>query len=223
LQTFEPSEVEIIRTAIRARQADIRTAMPAMIDSYDAATQTCTCVLAVRVPTHEGVPEELPPLTDVPVKWQRGGGYFCSMPLAKGDPGLLVFCEADFSAWRETGEVSDPAQDRRHGLYAYFLPGGCADGHELASAAPDALVIGKDGGDVIKINASGIELGASASQFVALANLVSARLDTIQAAFDAHTHPVPGVTPGPGATTSSVTAGLIGTLAPVAASKVKAQ
>lgn len=179
MRKFEPSEVEIIRTAIRARQADIRTAVPALIESYDAAKQTCTCQLAVRLLTADGVPEEVQPLTDVPVKWQRGGGYFCSMPLAKGDPGLLVFCESDFSSWRATGEVSDPAQERRHGLYAYFLPGGCADGDELASAAPDALVIGKDGGPTMTIDAAGLKLGASASDFVALASLVSDELNKI--------------------------------------------
>lgn len=186
----EPNLNTILRAAIRNRIADVRTAIPAMIDSYDAATQTCTATIAVRLPAADGTAQEIPPLPDVPVKWQRGGGYFCSMPLAKGDPGLLVFCEADFAAWRTSGEVSDAATERRHGLYAYFLPGGCADGDELADAAADALVIGKDGGPTIRVDGAGIKLGASASEYVALANLVQARLDDLSSAIAGWT-PVP--------------------------------
>lgn len=223
MKPFEPSDVEIIRTAIRNRMADVRTAIPAMVRSYDAEKQTCSCVLSTRIPNEVGTPEELKPLEDVPVKWQRGGGYFCTMPLEEGDPGLLVFCESDFSAWRATGEVSDAAFERRHGLYAYFLPGGCADGDELVDAAADALVIGKDGGPVMKINAAGLELGAAATQYVALANLVKARLDTIQTAFDLHTHPVAGVLAGPATVPSAPPVAPIGPLADVAAVKVKAE
>jgi hypothetical protein len=220
LRTFEPTEVELIRTAIRARLADVRTAMPAMIESYDAAKQTCSCVLAVRLTTSDGIPEETTTLVDVPVKWQRGGGYFCSMPLAKGDAGLLVFCESDFADWRASGEVTDPAQERRHGLYGYFLPGGCADGDELASAAADALVIGKDGGDVIKVKASGIELGASASQYVALANLVAAELTALKSAISG----AAVVAMDGGASFKSTLLAALGSWpGSVAASKVKAQ
>jgi len=215
----QPGLAQILRTAIRARQADIRTACPGIVISYDATTQTCSCKLAVRIPDVNGIPQELPPLTDVPVKWQRGGGFFCSMPLASGDAGLIVFSEVDFSAWRVSGEVSDATQERRHGLYAYFLPGGGDDAHHIANASADHMVCGKDGGQLIRIKSDGVELGAAASDFVALAGLVKARLDAIQTKFDAHVHT--GVTTGGGS--SGTTATLIGALPPVAATKVKAQ
>lgn len=69
-----------------------------------------------------------------------------------------------------------------------------------------------------------IARAAQAVQFVALANLVQERLDTIQAAFDSHTHittATVGATPTPGV--NSPTAAPIGPLASVAASKVKAR
>jgi hypothetical protein len=56
---------------------------------------------------------------------------------------------------------------------------------------------------------------AGGSQFVALGNLVQSALDDIQSTFDAHTHPAPGGTTSPTGT-------LLGSLGPVAASKVKA-
>lgn len=220
MKPFQPSDVEIIRTAIRNRLADVRTSIPAIVKSYDAAKQTCTCELATRIPTSEGNPEEFPPLEDVPVKWQRGGGYFCTMPLAAGDAGLLVFCEADFSAWRETGEVSDATQERRHGMYAYFLPGGCASGDEIADASATALVIGKDGGPVMKIDGGGIELGAAASQYVALSNLVTAQLNTLKSAIsEAAVVPMDGGA----AFKANIMAALGSWPASVAASKVKAE
>jgi hypothetical protein len=182
MKAFQPDDVEIIRTAIRNRLADVRTSIPAIIKSYDAAKQTCTCELSTRLPAADGTPDQLPPLEDVPVTWQRGGGYFCSMPLAAGDAGLLVFCEADFSAWRESGAISDPPQERRHGLYAYFVPGGCASGKELADAAHDKLVIGKDGGPSIKIDASGFQIGGPSAQYVAIEALVAAQLNVLKSA-----------------------------------------
>lgn len=63
-----------------------------------------------------------------------------------------------------------------------------------------------------------------AVQFVALANLVLDRLNTIQAAFDAHTHAV--ATTGTAAAqtgTAAVVASPIGPLASVAATKLKAR
>ena len=209
----EPSDVEIIRSAIRARLADVRTSVPGLVVSYDAATQTCTAKLAVNLPTTNGVPEEVKPLADVPVCWPRGGGYFVTMPLHAGDPLLLVFCEADFSAWRESGEVSDPVQERRHGLYCYAIPGGCDDAHALASAAADHMVVGKDDGPVIRIKDSGIELGAAASDFVALAGLVEDELNKIAASFSSFV-------PGTGGASFSHPYTTVGS---VSASKVKAQ
>jgi hypothetical protein len=200
MKAFQPSAVEIIRTAIRARQADVRTSIPAVVKSYDATTQTCSCELAVWIPTHEGEWEGTPPLEDVPVVWPRGGGYFCTMPLAAGDAGLLVFSEVDFSAWRELGQdftvwrevlrpkVSDAAQVRRHGMYGYFVPGGCASGKEISGASASKLVIGKDGGPVMKIDDTGLELGAMATAFAAKADAVDANLTALNTWLAAHTH-----------------------------------
>lgn len=116
---------------------------------------------------------------------------------AAGDTCLLVFCEESFARWWDTGSVEQPEVLRRHGLHAVCIPVGARAGQT--------------------------------AEFVALANLVDARLSAIQAAFDAHTHltagtgipvgPTPLVPPGvpPG------TGGPIGSLASVAAVKVKAR
>ncbi len=212
----QPGQVQLLKAAFRARQADIRTSCPGLVIDYDSAKQTATVQLAVRLPDVNGVPQELPPLTDVPVKWQRGGGYFCTMPLAEGDPGLLVFCEADFNKWRATGAVSDVVQERRHGLYAYFLPGGCDDASPIADASADHMVCGKDGGPVIHIKPSGIDLGAAVSGFVALAAKCDAEFTKIKNNIAQLAAP-PGTSGGPLVNASPYVT------ASVAATKVKAE
>ena len=92
-------------------------------------------------------------------------------------------------------------------------------------AGSPAYVRLKPNGDAVIVGAN-IHLGAeSVSTFVALANLVNARLSAIQTAFDTHLHPVVGAAPAapPTPPTVGVPTALIGTLASVAASKTRAQ
>lgn len=202
----EPSEVEIHRVSARRAQSGIRTSVPGVVVSYDAAKQRCTVKAAVRIPDANGIPLELPQLDDVRVSWLRGGGYFASCPLAPGDAGMITFCEADFSEWLATGEVSDPVNVRAHGINPWFTPGGCVDGEELADAAADCMVIGKDGGPLIKIKDNEIEIGASTtvkigggSDFVALSAKVDAAVSTLLGGISGlttwaqtHMHPTAG-------------------------------
>lgn len=114
-----------------------------------------------------------------------------------GDACLLVFCEESFSKWWDTGSVEPPEVLRRHGMHAVCIP-----------------IVARAGQSV---------------EFVALANLVDSRLAKIQAHFDAHTHLTAGTGPPVGPTplvppgTPPGTGGPIGSLATVAAEKVKAR
>lgn len=77
---------------------------------------------------------------------------------------------------------------------------------------------------VLQIDADGmVHIGGAAGDFLALAGLVKTRLDTIQAAFDAHTHVVSGTSVSGGAVTGAAAAptATIGPLASVAATKAK--
>jgi hypothetical protein len=75
--------------------------------------------------------------------------------------------------------------------------------------------------DVVVVAGSGkyVKLGLNATQFVALANLVDARLSAIVTAFNAHVHT--GVTTGPGSTGTTATP--LGAQATVAATVGKAE
>jgi Flp pilus assembly CpaF family ATPase len=102
---------------------------------------------------------------------------------------------------------------------AVAIPGLYPLGSALeAEHLTDHLVMGSlaAGGATIHVRSTDVRLGDdTASQFVALANLVNARIDTIQAAFDGHTHVETGGT-------TNVPQAPIGPLASVACTKVKA-
>lgn len=104
-----PTTPEIIEAAIDRRVQGLHTAMPGKIISYDEPAQTCSIQLAVRL---GGV--VIAPLQDVPVLLPGAWG--------EGDSFLVVFAESDFSAWFLKGDVDDPPEVGRHGLYALAIP-----------------------------------------------------------------------------------------------------
>ena len=215
------SDGELLREVLRSFFEDLRVAVPGRVESYDASKQTCSVKPMLKRHISDGdggtETESDPVLQNVPVAFSRTSNYFISFPLAKGDTVLLVICDRPISQWRKTGEESDPGEMALHTLKgAVAIPCLFHDSQALQSADGTNMVLGRDGTPAaqIEITPSQVHLGGGA-EFVALANLVKARIDTLQAAHDAHVHPAG--TPNTGAPTS-----LIGSLGAVAAQNVKA-
>ena len=167
----DPTEVEVIREAIRSALIDVHVALPARVDSYNAAKQTVKVTLCVTrdrmiTDTREIATEEMPQLDNVPVAWPRGGGFFMTMPIKKGDFVQLVFNESATGVFRESGEVpSRPGDLRRHHIaHPVAIPGGGAfpDSGPIGDASDNDMVFGNDGGPVVTIKANGdIEIGGT--------------------------------------------------------------
>lgn len=200
---------------------------------------------AVELPDGTTEHENLPVLPCVPVLFPRTAGHFIAFALAPGDMGLVVFCESAVGHWRAgDGDVTDPGDLTRHSLsHGVFLPGLFHRGGKLAHAPqasdPGAprLVVGSDETDGARVtfgNDGTITItqgatvalrvdpdatvhvgGAAASQFVALASLVDARLSAIRTWLNTHTHPTPS-----GASSAPSTP--LGAQDSVAATKAKA-
>lgn len=215
-----PSDLDLIKLAIRNRVGLMRTALPARVLSYDAATQLADVQVLVRssfVNADTQILETyLPePIPSVPVLWPSGSGGSITFPLSANDQGFILCAERSIDEWKQTGNIDNTARDlRRFDLAdAVFLPGGRAIPNALPSSAfdPAALVIA----------AALLKLGdSSAVDFVALQTLVEGELSALKTAFDAHVHTyIPGtLTPtitGPGPTAPAV--GSVG------ATKVKAK
>jgi hypothetical protein len=109
---------ELLHAAIARSLDGVHTSIPARVLSYLPLLQQVSC---------EPVIKGMPKLEDVPVLWPRGGGYMQHFPLESGDHVLLVFCEADFNPWRLSGSAMAPALLKRHGLFAWALPGAAPD------------------------------------------------------------------------------------------------
>ncbi len=121
-----PSMAHVIRQAIESRLADVHTAMPATIESYDAATGMAAVAPCLkRKYAASGELVDLPVISNVPVLFPRGGGAAITFPLVKGDVVLLVFAERSVDAWKTEGGKVDPQDTRKHALSdAFAIPGG---------------------------------------------------------------------------------------------------
>lgn len=123
------TEAELFRVATEARLSAVHTALPGIVVSYDPATQTADVRPAVKrlVPTAEEgeyAAETLPVVPSVPVLWPRAGLSWFAPELHPGDGVLLVFCESDPTIYLRSGEVSEPADVRRHSMaHAVAIPG----------------------------------------------------------------------------------------------------
>lgn len=221
---------EAMRTAIEGALLETRTCTPVEVQSYDATSQRATVVPLLKRKTAAGEVIESKPVANVPVLHLRAGGFCITLPVAAGDVGLLLCSDRSLDLWKEQGGKVDPQSGRHHSMDdGVFLPGLHHWGDPVQQSSSSSLIIGAEDGlpllrmtpaGEVKITATAVRLGdPDATAALALATLVDARLTTLQAAHDAHVHPVPGVTVGAGATTSSVTATPVGALASTAATK----
>ncbi len=236
------SLAEVIELAGRNLQAGMFTGVPAEVVTYDPVTNTISARIVVKNALFDRSGardyESFPVIPAVPVMWPRGGGKVVRLPLEPGDSVWLAFSQAALAEWRTTGQTSEPIDSRRHSIgYPYAIPGAFPDVSPLSAAdaievAAGAMIVGEDGGDQMIIGGTlpGVRFGKLAISPVALSvptdagiagviaavNANTAALEAFIVVFNAHTHPVPGVTVGPGATVSSVT-GTAAAAAPAAA------
>lgn len=144
---------EALRIMLEGFQAEIWTALPCIVESFDAETQTCSLQ-----PTIQGtqVDQEgavtfvnMPLLVNVPVYRLRGGGFSVTVPIVKDDEGLVILASRCIDNWWQNGGIQQPFEQRLHDLSdGFFLPGFNSQKKNLASFATDAVEVRNDAGDV---------------------------------------------------------------------------
>lgn len=180
---LQPTEPELIARAQESRVADIYTAMPGRIESYDPETQCADITPMLRRPQgteDDGITyEDLPVIPNVRVLFPRGGSITISWPLVKGDTVGLLVTNWSMDTWRQSGEVSNPGDLRMHSLGSCFaIPGLVPDMQALpnAMASQNAFIV--QGPMVI--------LGDYASaDFAALASKTDANFASLKSALNA--------------------------------------
>ncbi len=216
----------LINAAKDSIKRSIRTCMPGRVTKWDPSKCRANIQPLIKEITEaedEGREvNSMPVIPGVAVQFMGAGGMRLTFPIEEGTLGTLFFSHRSLDRWLSgTGAEVDPELDHAHSLTdAIFIPGLMPFGGTWQSVPTDHATLGADGGVQAHFYESRIALGdESGNDWVALAALVNNRLNAIQAAFDAHKHT--GVTTGAG--TSAVSDTLIGSLASVAASQVKAK
>lgn len=120
-------ELVWVRAALRGWQAGIWTALPGIVQSFDAEKCTVEVQPAVQAQTQDKNQNwqnvNLPVLPDVPVLFFGTAAFALTLPVAAGDEGLLVFGSRCIDAWWQQGGVQPQAENRMHDLSdAFFIP-----------------------------------------------------------------------------------------------------
>lgn len=189
MSTFNVTLSEFIQFVMDKERWEQYHALPAQVQAYDAAKQVVDVKPMLkrisRTADDERIVSALPVLPAVPVAFPRGGHFYFRFPIAAGDSGLVIFCDADLGAWRDSGQDSDPGDSRVQDYNgAVFVPGLETVQRALAGT-PDHLVLGYEGGAEIHIKPAMVELGAEGGGFVALAAKVNAIVTDIMTAISA--------------------------------------
>ena len=145
----------IVSNALRQFGADLRVSSPAIIDSFNPQTQTCTAKIAIteRIFAADGqsyTDEKIPLCHDVPVMMFRGGGFSITTPPKQGDECLLVFTDACFNYWYARGGIQGQQRRRRHDLSdAIAILGLWSQPNVLANLSATSLQIRSDDGQTV--------------------------------------------------------------------------
>lgn len=211
------------KTAIQNALHDLRVAAPAIVVSFDTATQCAAVQVAMKelVKFPDG-PKwvAINAIYNVPIVVPRAGGFAITVPIQAGDEGLLVFTDTAFDLWWLAGGQQPPGENppiqqpqherRRHDLTdCFFIPGCWNQTRVLPSYASDQIQVRNDAGTAlvsidqtgkITINASGdVDINAQG-----VVHIVSSGGDTTIDAKDFLMHTHGGVQTG-GGTSGPVT------------------
>lgn len=179
----------VIPLVIREELSQVRTSIPARVESYDPAKQTAKVQILLKTPVINGETGErsfvLPsPIPDVPVVWPSGAGRSFILGLEAGDPVTLMVCDSSTDEWSSSSSNNpqEPFDTRKFDLSdAFAIPGGRAPARALGSEHFNQAAA------VIKTDE--LRVGDStAAKALALAEAIQTRLDNIIQMFNVHSH-----------------------------------
>lgn len=136
----------------RAAQASIWTALPGIIQSFDAEKMTCEVqpsIQGIKVDfgTSAMTMVNLPLLVDCPVCFSGWGGVTLTLPIAPGDECLIIFASRCIDAWWQNGGIQPPMEYRMHDLSdGFVLPGGRSQPRVLSGLSTTTAQLRSDDG-----------------------------------------------------------------------------
>ena len=183
-------------------QAMLWTAVPGIIQSYDASEMTCSVIPAIlgKVAKEDGSIEavQLPMLIHCPVIFPRGGGCSLTFPLKKGDECLVVFSARAIDFWWQSGGVQPPAETRMHDLSdGFVLPGPYSQKQKIGSPSTSEVVLRSDDGSAsVSLDPSSHKITIVAPGTLDITGDVIVHGDVVADGISLKTHTHGGVEPG---------------------------
>lgn len=112
---------EALRACVEGFLVNLWTALPCIVQSYDAVKGTCVLQAAIQAKVRDAQGVEtwvnLPPLVDVPVVYPSGGQFVITFPIAAGDEALCIFASRCIDNWwLQGGAQNTQAEFRLHDL-----------------------------------------------------------------------------------------------------------
>lgn len=173
----DPFENDTI--AFHNKQAQIWTAIPGIIQSFNASHMTCVVQPAIQakrfMPDGSVKNVSLPLLLDCPVQFPAGGGCTLTFPVVAGDECLVVFSSRCIDAWWQSGGVQPQAELRMHDLSDGFVMLGFRSVPRVISAlsTTSAQLRTDDGAAYVGVNSATHEIDVTTSGNI-IANAASA-------------------------------------------------
>lgn len=169
---------EALLAALRGWQAQVWTAMPGVVQSFDPVKMTCIAQLAIqmlqRFPDGGEAWVDVSPLVDVPVVFVGGGGFTLTYPIAAGDEALIIFSSRCIDTWWQSGGIHNIQAERRlHDLSDGFaIIGPRSQPRVLGEvSATTAQLRSDDGATFIEVGPGTINLKAATIKIEATASL----------------------------------------------------
>lgn len=114
--TYTPELADVVEQIVDHQLMGMNTCMPAVIESYDPATRTCSVKPALKRKYENGTLVERPLISDVPVMFNQGGKFSITYPLKRGDDVLLIFSQRSLEQWKGSTGIVDPKDSRKFHL-----------------------------------------------------------------------------------------------------------
>jgi len=167
---------ETLEAALDAAHGDLLsglwTAMPAIVQSFNANKQTITAQLAIQgiVTGQDGKQSavDYPLLLDVPIIVPRAGGFTVTVPIKAGDECLIVFASRCIDTWWQSGGYKNiPAWSRTHDLSDGFaIMGTFSQATKISGYSTNSVQVRTDDGStfaevghgVINLNAATVNI-----------------------------------------------------------------
>lgn len=149
-----------LRAAFYGMQARIWTALPGVIESFNAEALTCVVQPTIKIPVRANdgsiTTVALPQLVDCPVQFPSGGDCSLTFPVAQGDECLVVFSSRCIDSWWQSGGIQEQAEPRMHDLSDGFVLLGFRSQPRVLSnvSASSTQLRSDDGSTYIDLNPS---------------------------------------------------------------------